>query len=76
LQGFGRQMVVFLMKLIALMLGAGIALGGAAAVYWSCDSWPAAVASAVVVMWVEVVALVPLVTVAYLKYDVSADTPV
>ena len=76
LQGFGRQMVVFLMKLIALMLGAGIALGAAAGAYWTSDSWPAAVASAVAVLWAEVIAVVPLVRAAYLKYDVSVDTPV
>jgi hypothetical protein len=75
LQGFGRQMVVFLLKLIVLMLGAGLALGAAAVAYRLSDSPPAAIATAVVVLWLEVVALLPLLRLAYLKYDVSADTP-
>ena len=75
LQGFGRQMVVFLLKLIAMMLGAGVALGTAAVAYRQSDSRAAAIATAVVVLWLEVVALLPLLRLAYLKYDVSADTP-
>jgi hypothetical protein len=76
LQGFGRQMVVFMMKLILLMLGALVALGAGAIANALTRSWPIAIATGVVALWLEVIALVPLLTAAYVRYDVSADTPV
>ncbi len=76
LQGFGRQMVVFLMKMIALLFLLGIAAAVGALVLWSTDkSFAAAYAATFVVLVVESFGMIPLIVLAFAKFDPSVDTP-
>ncbi len=76
LQGFGRQMVGFMLKMISLLVAAGIAGGAGAVVNLLTGSQIAAVMAAVVALWVEALAMIPLIVLAYRRFDPSADTPV
>lgn len=75
LQGFGRQMVVFVLKMLALTLLAGIAAGAGGIVYAITQTTPAGIAVAWVILWSETLALVPALVGAYLRFDPSTDTP-
>jgi hypothetical protein len=71
----GRQMLLLLLRLIVVAVAGGIAGGCAAVAFAASGSATAAVAVAFVVLMVQGLALVPLVAVAYHRFDPSSDTP-
>lgn len=71
----GRQMVLIVLKLLITAVACGIAGGCAAVIFAVSGSLTAAVAVAVVVLGVEAMALVPLIGLAYSRYDPISDTP-
>jgi hypothetical protein len=71
----GRQVLLILLKLVATGLSCGIAGGFAAVTFALSHSLPAAVAVGFVALAVQALALVPLVALAYQRFDASADTP-
>ena len=75
LGALGRQMLMILLKLLATAVPVGIAGAFAAVVFGVSRSLPAAVAAAFVVLAAQALALVPLVALAYSRFDPSADTP-
>jgi hypothetical protein len=75
LQGFGRQMVVFMLKLIALTGAAGVAAALGALVYSFTGSQAAGFTTGGLAMWIEVAAIIPGLVKAYLRFDPSMDTP-
>jgi hypothetical protein len=76
LQGFGRQSLVFLLKMLALMIGGGIAAGaGGMAYFFSHDSTPVFLLITWVMLAIEAVAMIPALVIAFHRYDPSVDTP-
>ncbi len=76
LQGFGRQIVVFMLKLATLAMLAGVAGVGGSVVYAMTASQSAAFAVGGALLWIEVIGLIPALVAAYLRFDPSTDTPV
>jgi hypothetical protein len=75
-QMLGRQMLLFWGKFLALgMLVGMIALAATLAYFLAGGSWPAALACAWLLLVGLDVALVPLLTIAFHKFDVTRDTP-
>jgi hypothetical protein len=76
LQGFGRQMLMFMLKTMVLMLSVGIAAGlGAVAYFVSHRSISALVAVTFFALVLEFLAMIPLLVLAFRKFDLSVDTP-
>ena len=75
-QSVGRQVVVLFVKVILLLIGAGIALGiGAVAYGLSNHSMIAFALVSAAVLIAETSALLPTLVYAFRKFDPSADTP-
>jgi hypothetical protein len=76
LQGFGRQMLVFMLKTLMLLFAASLAAGLGAAAWWLRErSVPAFVMTTFVMLIIEFVAMIPLLVLAFQKFDPSVDTP-
>jgi hypothetical protein len=76
LQVFGRQMVLMFGKFVVLVLTAGLAAGIGGVVYLlSGRALPAFVAGTWLSVLVMAAGMVPLVTLAYRRFDPSRDTP-
>ena len=71
----GRQMVLLVLKLLVTTAACGVAGGCAAVTFAVCGSLAAAAAVGAVVLGAEALALVPLIGLAYSRYDPSSDTP-
>jgi hypothetical protein len=76
MQHIGRIMVEMMLKILILALGCGMAATAGAIVFWLADgSWAATLA----VSWAGLLSCgcltVPCLSWAYLKFDVSIDTP-
>ena len=69
-------MIVFLLKMLALMLGGGIAAGfGGMAYFFSHESTPMFLLIAWVVLAIEAISIIPVLVLAFHRYDPSVDTP-
>jgi hypothetical protein len=76
LQGTGRRMIVLVLKLLGVILIGGIATAVAAAVYsFVGHSFMLACASAATVLAVADAGLVPVLGVAFVRFDPSIHTP-
>jgi hypothetical protein len=76
LQGTGRRMIVLVLKLMGVIVVGGIATAVAAVVYALADhSLLLACASAAVVLLGADAALVPVLGMAFARFDPSVDTP-
>jgi hypothetical protein len=76
LQGFGRQMLVFLLKSLTLLAAVGIAGGiGAAAWVLTDHAMPVLVITALLILLLELAAMIPLLVLAFDRFDPSVDTP-
>ena len=75
LSGLGRQMVLFLLKMLTTTIAASVAAAAGGLVYFVTHSPAAAVAAAAVVLGVEALLLVPLVALAYTRFDAGSDVP-
>jgi hypothetical protein len=76
LQGIGRQMVIFGSKLVILLVVLSAAAGcGALAWYLTDRSATAFVIVTGLALTTEVIATIPLLSVAFRKFDPSLDTP-
>jgi hypothetical protein len=71
----GRQMLLLLLRLLIVAFACGIAGACAAAALAASGSPAFGVAVAVVVLGLQALALVPLVALAYNRFDPSSDTP-
>jgi hypothetical protein len=72
----GRNIVFFIVKILAVLLATGVAAAfGQATYFLSGHSWPAAGAMSLLVMCFFAIALVPCVGLAYKRFDPSRDTP-
>jgi hypothetical protein len=76
IQALGRQVVLWVVKMFALVLLGGVAaLVGVLVFFLTGQSWPAALAVVWLVLVAFVVGLVPLVGLAFRRFDVVRDTP-
>lgn len=76
MQGYGRQIVVMFVKMIVMLIAAGVAAGAGAATYFGGGKSTYAFAiTTAFVLSAEVIALIPLLAWAYERFDVSVDTP-
>jgi hypothetical protein len=75
LGAMGRQVFMFMVKLVTIAFGAGVAAGLGVAAAMLSRSAAAGVAAAFLTLAAEGVALVPLVALAYARFDPSVDTP-
>jgi predicted outer membrane protein len=66
---------LFVVKVLAVALACGVAAGLALAAMWATRSAPLALAVASGVLALEAAALVPLVALAFGRFDPSRDTP-
>ena len=76
LQNFGRQAVLFFLKIAILLIAAGIATVCAGGL-WMLIGFklvPLAIVAWIALM-LEVAALIPCMALAFIRYDPSADTP-
>jgi hypothetical protein len=71
----GRQVVMFLVKIVTIAFAAGLAVGVGLAAAALTHSATAGVAAAFATLAAEGIALVPLVALAYARFDPSVDTP-
>ena len=74
-QGYGRQVLILLAKGGLVLVAASIAGGAAGGVYALSGSMLAAGATAVVLMCALAAATVPLVALAFRRFDVAAGVP-
>jgi len=74
-QMFGRQMLIFIIKILAVLLVCGVAAGLGFLCYWFLSIW----SLAVVITWLVVLAasvlIVPYVAWSFEAFDVSSDIP-
>jgi hypothetical protein len=76
LQALGRQVVLWFVKLFTLALLGGLAtLAGLLGYFLTGQSWVAALATSWLVLAAFAVGLVPLIALAFRRFDVSRDTP-
>jgi hypothetical protein len=75
LAALGRQVVLFLLKLLVVLIAAGIAVGLGALAMAATRVPAVAVSVTFVVLALEGVGLIPLVALAYTNFDPSTDTP-
>jgi hypothetical protein len=76
LQGFGRQMLVLLIKTIVLLIFAGIAGGAGALMWWmNGKSISTGIVTALTLLALEFVLMIPLLVIAFRRFDPSVDTP-
>ena len=76
LQGTGRRMIVLVLKMMGVLIVGGIATVIGAAVYaLTHESLPLGCATAAVVLLAADAGLVPLLSLAFAKFDPSIDTP-
>ena len=76
ISALGRQIVFVLLKMLMIATVAGVAAGAAAAAYaFTGPSVVPALAVGFVVLAAAAVAIVPLVGLAYARFDPSMDTP-
>jgi hypothetical protein len=76
LQGIGRQMLVFLLKGLFLLAGAALAGAiGAGAWFASGKSNSTFMVTTLIMLIVEFLALIPLLVLAFARFDPSVDTP-
>jgi uncharacterized membrane protein (DUF485 family) len=70
-----RQMILMFGKMLLLGIGAGVAAGLSALVFWLTDSWPIALVVAWFTLAALAVPLIPLMALAFRHFDVSSDVP-
>ena len=76
LQGIGRQMLIFLLKGIALLAAATLAAAVGAGVWWIAGKSTAIfLATTILILVLEVLGTIPLLVIAFRKFDPSVDTP-
>lgn len=76
LEGWGRQMLVFFLKMVALTILCGIAAGLGILVSIASGRLPGTfVATTVIVMMIEAVGFLPLLALAFRRFDPSVNTP-
>ena len=75
LGAIGRQVVLFLLKVLTLAVACGVAGGLGAVVRALSHSPVAALSTTFCVLAIEGLSVVPLVALAYHRFDPSADTP-
>jgi hypothetical protein len=76
LQGFGRQMLVFLLKGVGLLVTVALAGAVGAGAWWiGGKSAPVFLATTILVLAAEVIGMIPLLVAAFKKFDPSVDTP-
>jgi hypothetical protein len=74
-QGYGRQILVFFVKGLLILVAAGIAAAVAFAVHLIVGSWLATLLTAAVVIALVAVGTIPAVAWAFGRFDVAADVP-
>jgi hypothetical protein len=75
-QALGRQVVLWFIKLFALAAIGGLAaLAGLIGYFLGGQRWPAALTAAWLTLSASVIGLVPLVGLAFRRFDVARDTP-
>jgi len=74
-QNFGRQIVMFLLKFILMALAGGVAAAAAMLTWFLTRSLPLTIAAAAAVLLIESLCLIPLMAIAYDRFDPSTDTP-
>ena len=75
LGAMGRQVVLFVVKVLAVAITVGVTIGLAAATVALTRSKTAALAVAFGALAAQALALLPLVALAYRRFDPSTDTP-
>jgi hypothetical protein len=76
LQGFGRQMLMFLLKSMVLIFSVAIAAGmGALAYFIAHRSISALITVSFITLILEFFGMIPLIVLAFRKFDLSVDTP-
>jgi ABC-type transport system involved in cytochrome c biogenesis permease component len=76
LQGIGRQMLVFLLKGLALLVGAALAGAvGAGAWFASSKSNSSFIVATLIMLIIEFLFMIPLLVIAFTRFDPSVDTP-
>ena len=76
LQGFGRQMLVFLLKGVALLVAVSLAGAVGAGVWWIGGKTTAVfLVTTILVLAMEVAGMIPLLAIAFRRFDPSVDTP-
>jgi len=77
LEGWGRQMLVFVLKMLFLLTLCGVAvwLGFVASGFWGRPAPHAFMVLTVVIMLIEAVAFLPLLALAFRRFDPSLHTP-
>ena len=74
LQVMGRFMLLFLAKMTCMAIASALAaLTGALAYYLTGGSWPATIGTAWVVLIAFAAGLVPLIALAFRRFDVARD---
>lgn len=74
-QGYGRQILVFFVKGILILIAAGVAATAGYTVHLVTGSWLATIATAGLVITVAALATIPAVAWAFGRFDVAADVP-
>jgi hypothetical protein len=75
-QALGRQVVLWMVKLFTLWVIGGLAaLAGLLFYFLTGQNWTAALVAAWVVVAAFVMGLIPLIGLAFRRFDVAADTP-
>jgi hypothetical protein len=74
-QGYGRQILVLFVKGVIVLVAGGLAGLAGLLAYKLTGSWGATATAAAITLTAEAAALVPLVAVAFDRFDVSRDTP-
>jgi hypothetical protein len=75
LQFMGRQMLFIFAKFFMLAVAAGLAALAAAIVYFIFRLWAVALTAAWLVLVATVIGMLPLVALAFTRFDVSRDLP-
>ncbi|RJP33724.1 MAG: hypothetical protein C4527_03890 [Candidatus Omnitrophota bacterium] len=75
-QNFGRQMVYFLFKILALVIGLGIAAGLGGLLYWLTESWVLFFLVSWSLLILENMIIMVMLAWAFERFDLSVDTPV
>jgi len=71
----GRQMIVTLGKLMGMAIGVGIPVALGAITFAVTDNWPLTIAAGFFPSLVTCALPIPLVTMAFQRFDVARDTP-
>ncbi|MFH1738281.1 MAG: putative ABC exporter domain-containing protein [bacterium] len=75
-QAFGRQMLVFLLKVVAVFVSCGLAAGLGFLGFWLAgNSWIVLTVVSWIVLVLMALAILPYIAWAFERFDVSVDTP-